>query len=402
MFIFGLNDPTRDLRQDYLMVRAVASGANPYQRQDQLAQTYAPELALTPVEYYHDDRPSPHPPVAVLLLLPLALVPYPVAGGIWLAFEMGLLGVTVFLIARLDETTWSAGLQAVAWGLAMVLAPVLAELGFGQLCLLLSALILGGWSAITRGHEYRGAALIAVAAGIKMSPLLLFGWFVLHRRWRALFFGAAVFAAAHVLTLAVLGPDALLAYVTEALPGNGVWVTDERNLSLLAVAARVFVGGNRSAALVPLPYLAMAAQILAAGVVLALTLHAQRRGAESEGFAALICAMVLLTPTVWLYWYVLLLWPGWLVYRRGATVGFLLALLLTMAPRPWIHVDLPRLLLANHWLMAGAKLAAPAGFLISVYVLVPLYLLGRLSTAPARSPVQSDVIGTSPVAPAAE
>ena len=72
-------------------------------------------------------------------------------------------------------------------------------------------LAIGAWAFAT-GRNYTAAAFFALAASLKLFPFVLLGLFVSARRWRPLLFGVAVFAAATVASLAILGPTVATAY----------------------------------------------------------------------------------------------------------------------------------------------------------------------------------------------
>lgn len=62
----------KDVRADYLPARALVDGVNPYLPMSQLAERYAPQIAMP-------DYVSKHPPFVKGITMPLGLVSYEVA-----------------------------------------------------------------------------------------------------------------------------------------------------------------------------------------------------------------------------------------------------------------------------------------------------------------------------------
>lgn len=71
--------------------------------------------------------------------------------------------------------------------------------------------VLGTW-AYARGKEWSAAALFGVAAALKLFPFVLLVLMLTRRKFPKLLFGAVVFLAVTVVSLAVLGPTIPVAY----------------------------------------------------------------------------------------------------------------------------------------------------------------------------------------------
>lgn len=146
------------------------------------------------------DLPFLYPPLAAVLFSPLTSLG-PGAAGTWvtvLSFS-ALVAVAVLVARRLPTRLGPWPIVAAAFvALAMQLEPVQHTFGFGQINLILMALVAADCLVDVRWWP-RGV-LVGVAAAIKLTPLVFLLYFVLHRDVRA-----AVVAVASFTTCMALG-----------------------------------------------------------------------------------------------------------------------------------------------------------------------------------------------------
>ncbi len=142
--------------------------------------------------------PFTYPPFAAVVMVPFALLPWSVAVSIWT------LGTFVSLIAVWRLCTASAlaspVLLAVVAG-SLLLEPVRETLGFGQVNLMLCALIL--YDVLSPKPRPARGIWIGLAAGVKLTPLVFFGLLLITRQWKALGYASAAFAATVLVGFAV-------------------------------------------------------------------------------------------------------------------------------------------------------------------------------------------------------
>ncbi len=185
---------------------------------DDAASLYDVRLAGLPFTY---------PPFAAVVMVPFALLPWPVATTVWTAGTV----VSLVFVWRLSlgRSIPSALLVAVVAG-SLLLEPVRETLGFGQVNLMLCALIL--YDVLDLRHSRRGI-WIGIAAGIKLTPLVFLGLLVFTRQWKALLYSAGSFAATVVVGF-LISPHSATEYWTSlvsdttrigglAFAGNQSW-----------------------------------------------------------------------------------------------------------------------------------------------------------------------------------
>ncbi len=172
-----------------------------------------------------DDFPLPftYPPFAALVLLPLSWVPLVVLKYLWHAGSLVALWFVVQRSMSLAGTRADGGVvadplrwqrRAMYWtAFAMWLEPVRTTLNYGQVNLLLAALVLAALSS--RSAAVAGIG-VGLAAGIKLIPAISGLYFLVTRRWSAALASAAVFVAT-VLASFLLAPELSHRYWFELL-----------------------------------------------------------------------------------------------------------------------------------------------------------------------------------------
>ncbi len=191
------------------------------------------------------------------------------------------------------------------------LEPVQKTLLFGQLNLLLLALVLADLAAPDT-RRLKGAG-IGIAAGIKLTPLIFIPYLLLTGRWRAALAGLVTFVATVVLGLTLLPGDSKT-YLGGgfAAPGDG----PQRlvNQSVNGLVQRALHGGTPA----PAVGLCLAALIFAAG--LATAAAASRQGKELLGIVVCGVTGLLVSPISWTHHWVYVI-PG-LALVAGKAPGF--------------------------------------------------------------------------------
>ncbi|MGW4822558.1 glycosyltransferase 87 family protein [Streptomyces sp. NPDC004227] len=306
-----------------------------------------------------------YPPFAALSMLPMALVgPNTAIAGALLLNLAAVAAVLWILVGReLRRHGWF-GWALAACALAL-LEPVRDTISFGQVNLLLLALVLAdGWllsSGRGRWGRWAGAG-IGLAAAVKLTPAVFIGLLLLARRWRAAAVATAVTAVATVLA-AWAAPDASRFYWTHAL-----WDTTRvgrldyvSNQSLQGVLARLAAPGEPSRAVWALTVV----------LVLAVWVWRTHRALRADDWPAALAltglVSCLISPITWVHHLVWLL-PSFAVLvrvRRLRTAAVLYGMLCSSVV--WLWFDdasgLDGFLGSNTyvWITLGLLLTLPTG-----------------------------------------
>ncbi|RZS91301.1 alpha-1,2-mannosyltransferase [Motilibacter rhizosphaerae] len=339
--------------------------------------------------------PFTYPPFAAVLAVPLAMVPFGVAQGLWAAAQVAMVGVIVALSARplLDRcgetapVAWAALVTAAVWTL-----PVSDGLFFGQVGVLLCLLCLLDVRRVVSdapGRPHPGA-LSAVAAAVKLTPALFAVQYLLARKWRAGLTSAAV-AAGITLGAAVLFPRASMTYW-------GTTVFDSKRIgdpaityngSLAGMADRLGPHGPEGSYLWGL----IGALVTAYGLWVGARLL--RSGESVLAVAVVGMLTVLLSPIAWLHhmtWFV----PGMLGLVGDARSKVRVAL----AGLLWLVLDMPLELpwRGSRWLANGevprlvARLAQSSFPICAVLLMVAAHLLVLVPQGRRAEPASPAVV----------
>jgi len=154
-----------------------------------------------------------YPPIALIPILPLTILPTPVAFAVWTAACMGFLVVSIKIFER--ETGLAFGNWPVLLGLLFV--PVLDCLLHGQYSILIVLFYALAYQQLRKGHRFWGGALLGLAT-LKFQLVLGFvPIFLLKRKWRELAGFSASTAVLVAISLAMTGLQALHSYPNFAL-----------------------------------------------------------------------------------------------------------------------------------------------------------------------------------------
>ncbi|GHJ49738.1 membrane protein [Catellatospora sp. TT07R-123] len=259
-----------------------------------------------------------YPPFAALVMLPMALVPWPVA----IVFSCVATALVTWWLLRLLLTPlarqqgWPRWyVLALALCLVAVYEPMRETFLFGQVNVYLLGLAAFDLLVLARrGSRWTGVA-IGLATAIKLTPGIFIVYLLITRRWRAALTAAATAAAATLLAAAV-APDASREFWTSAL-----WDTDRvgvlsfiSNQSLQGVIARIgeVPGGKAIWAVLVLGVLAL---------WFVRCREAVRRGDEVAGLAFTGIVGVLISPVTWVHHLVWLIPALVLLVQHGFAAG---------------------------------------------------------------------------------
>jgi hypothetical protein len=300
-----------------------------------------------------------YPPVLAVLLLPLTAMPYDAARLLWVGFSLAcwlacaLLLVDLLRAALQDAPSSAPPAPARAWrqalrhrfiegadaGLwrfaaaamlfaALTFMPLAMTVAYGEVnALILLCLLLAAWLARCR-RPLAAGMLLGLAAGIKVYPLVLIGYYALRGRWRVVGSALASLAALGALVLLVLGPAGLAS--THLLLANGT-VTAARAcneaLARVPLWLALAFGGTASTLTAGL---GVALQVLAGGAFVIGVLAARWRAhagtvahveqIDLYGVAWAMATMILVAPITWAHH------DAWLLVPLAVCLGSALRL----------------------------------------------------------------------------
>src|SRR3954454_13377080 len=266
-------------------------------------QWWASGEPLYPFQLGHSGYGFTYPPFAAIALSPLALVSAPVAAVALTAASVAVVVVTTwrFLAPVTRRVGWPPVLAAaLAVPTALLMDPVRETIAYGQLNLLLVALVLADVAAVRRGWWWAGAGT-GLAAAIKLTPAIFVLYFVLTRRRRPAAVAIAAFAAATAVAFLVSPRTSVEFWTTTLWDTSRVGHVDKTsNQSLLGLLART--AGPTPPRLV---WLVLVVAVLA--LALWRAVRAYTEGDELVGLVLTGIAANLISPISWthhLYWLV--------------------------------------------------------------------------------------------------
>jgi alpha-1,2-mannosyltransferase len=303
----------------------------------------------------HIALPFIYPPFAALLMAPLAVVPWVIAWVGLLGLSTVSLGVTLYVFAR---RLWPSGgrggalsVASVALPLALAvepgraidfdvplegrpalaLEPVLQTIEFGQINLVLMALV--ALDCLTERPKWPRGMLIGIAAAIKLTPAAFVLYFLLRRDYRS----AATAAISGVVATAIgflVSPGPSWAFWSD--PAGGVSGSPFfTNQTFEAVLVRAGLDGS----------LRTAVWLLLSAGLLVLAAPAIRRAPAPLALVTLAGVALLVSPTSWSHHWVWVA-PALLVAAATAwakrspawaAVTLAMAAVFVIAPHQHVH-----------------------------------------------------------------
>ena len=298
---------TKDFALDYVSAKAFLDGKDPYTPIRDLVVDYL----HPPAEIAKDVLPGAnwHTPFKLVVTLPLALLPYRVAGVLWLLLSAAAyVGAGVLLARGLGWRTSSGYVLGVG---SLIVPVVQKDLSTGNLNGVLLLLLVAAWYfAKTRRDAFAGAS-IGVAVAMKVFPGLMLLPFLVARRLKVVLSAIGSAVALTAIGALALGPGRIVDYVRAGTGGEGFgyWDASPANIGWWGMATR-WLSPNGWVPHADLGALGLGLAL--AGVVTALWLAARpHAGLSGDGFWSTAPLMLLAWPIVWDHYLVLVL--PWIV-----------------------------------------------------------------------------------------
>ncbi len=326
-----------------------------------------------------------HPPTSVLLALPFAFLRYQDAVLVWNLVSLGMLGASLYLVWRGFQISLSAWWLFPLITSLLVCTPLIEQVFFAQLDLLVLLLLTGAWAADRSRRPILAGALLGGATAIKLFPGFIFFYFIMRRRWKAVIAGALAVILLSGSTIAVFGLESYRAYIEEALPRVAGFRSNWINASLMGFWVKLFDPALKDWQVEPLWRSALVARlgtvVCCAAVLITLALVVRRAKTAIEldvAYGLSLTAMLLVSPITWDHYLLLLLVPiaaTWVALPPsvGARVLFAAVLIAFWSPPSIIH----QLLIPGGKSMGVAKPWHTITLLsYQCYALIALFVLG--------------------------
>jgi hypothetical protein len=300
----GVGPTGGDLCRDYVSAANIWHGRDPY----------ALGNACGALDH------SPHPPLAMLLMLTVAWLPIGAAGFVWSLLMLASLVGALWIIW--NDALTDLPLRWAALGLAVlaIWPPLLDTWLEAQISPLILLLIVLAWRARRTGHPVAAGAWLAVATLIRLYPVLLFLYPLLRREWRVVQGGIAGGLGVTLVTLLWLSPAAYVRYIGEAGAASSDWVNAAHNVSLRGVVGQILFGSATVHPVIQAPALVLPMTVVGTLAFIGLLLWQgwQARTAplgsawDDRAWLLAIPVMLAVSPLAWPHYFIIILLP-WLV-----------------------------------------------------------------------------------------
>jgi alpha-1,2-mannosyltransferase len=255
--------------------------------------------------------PFTYPPVAAIFAVPLAMMSWPVAQAVWVAFVYVPFAVIVWysfrpLLRRAGP--WRVVLFAALFCAGAYLFPMQDEMRFGQVDAVLAALAIADCAAVK--PRWPRGALVGLATAVKLVPgvFIIYLWVSGQRRAATT---ATLAALAWSVGAFLLVPKDSVTYWTSAIFNSGRLGDNAgtENQSLRGLLLRFFLPGSAPGVL----WVLIAVAVAVPGFLLARRLARQQW--PIAGIAVTALLLVLVSPVAWIHYFLLV------VPAIGALIG---------------------------------------------------------------------------------
>jgi hypothetical protein len=303
--------PTRENRWDfshyYLSALVLREGGDPY-RTD-----------LTPLGHQlglqtDEINRATYPPTFLLCFAPLTrLAPRP-AYWVWFAINLGALVLSLAMLLGPGSGIPRRLVPSLA-ALAVFYSPLWFHFYFAQSQLIILVILIFTMRACRREAHRTAGLLIAAAALLRVFPGVVAGYFIVRRDWRALAWTILGGAVGGLATLAIVGVHRSLGFLDAiGLVESQVWLGIPGNIAFRAVVERVFAfaaGANSGAGLglAQDAVFVIGEAALLGATVWATIAPAGAPDPDARAFSLWVAAAIILAPTAWLHYLVLLYLP---------------------------------------------------------------------------------------------
>ena len=308
---------TLDFSHYYISALLMRKGQDPYITD---IKPVASALGLT----VQNITLATYPPTFLLLFEPLTLLVPVAAYWVWSAMGIGFLALTLYLL--LDGLPREPSFRLFLIALVLLYPPISNNFYWGQTQIMLLCFLTLFMCWMEGGRESWAGAILGFAGLLKLFPLMLMGYLLLRRQWKAIFYAGLVMVLGGLVTVAFLGVSRTMNFTTVVSSVTSQrWLGRYTNVALVSIISHIFwfaaavhmgpIGGIGSHLSPAMDLFRRVLVLLAQGTVLALTVYATLRSSRSPAagdqhvIGLWVMTTVLLAPTAWIHYLVLLLIP---------------------------------------------------------------------------------------------
>lgn len=243
------------------------------------------------------DLPFIYPPFSLVVLLPFAVLPFSPAVVTLFVVNLLCLGVTLYVVAK---SVWKPGgtrgalaVAALALPLALFLEPINATFRFGQINIILMALV--AVDCLVPKPKWARGIGVGLAAAIKLTPAAFVLYFLVRKDFRAAITAAITAVVASAIGFAI-APQASVDYWFGGLAGASKvgGVPFLTNQSVQAVVVRLGFPSLTTTVV----------WLLLVLVLLALVIAAMRRADPATALMVNAGFALLASPTSWSHYWI--------------------------------------------------------------------------------------------------
>jgi len=343
--------------------------------------------------------PFTYPPFAAIVFIPLSWLPWVAVRWLWQIVSVACLWWLVRLSLKLIAKDTQADSSDDVWrrramfctALAIWIEPVRTTLNYGQVNLLLAAVVLAG---MVSTRPVLSGLSVGLTAGIKLTPALSGIYFLANRRWAAAIWSAVAFAVTVGIAWVVSPAQSSLYWFHLVGQADRIGpVGSAINQSLRAALSRTF-GYDVGSGPIWLAGVAVAA------VLLFFALRAAVRAGDTlAGVVSVQFFTLLVSPISWSHHWVWVV-PAvlWLVYGRAAggrlvtitalvwlvaVFSFVISFLLVLQSSIWV--------ISRPWYASLLGWAYPACGLLTLVAIGFALRQHRRVEAPVAPPATAEV-----------
>ncbi len=302
-----------DFSHYYVSALAMRQGIDPYVTD---LTPLATSLGLDVAEMNH----ATYPPTFVLCFEPLTLLSPLSAYWLWIAMNVLFLATALYLL--LDGFPRDTKLRLSLVGLAILYTPVTYHFYYAPTSILILLLLILFMRWLKSERCALAGYMLALAVLLKVFPAILIGYLLLRRQGKAIVYTGLGLFVGGAVTLTLAGVERSLHFF-QVLPflTSPLWLSRTGNMALGAMVSRLFwfsagLGGPG------VEFARRVAVVMAELAILALTVRATLASSrlsdngDERVIALWVVTAILLSPTAWIHYLVLLLIPFALLVRQ--------------------------------------------------------------------------------------